>query len=76
MTQIYKKSLSNPQPNLNTHHIHKSTLIVVRVDMNVTLHHKHLKQIGTVSANLKVVHIGTKHVHIGHVLVETTPKMG
>ena len=30
----------------------------------------------TVSANLKVVHIGPKHVHIGHVLVQTTPKMG
>ena len=30
----------------------------------------------TVSANLKVVHIGPKHVHIGHVLVQITPKMG
>ena len=28
------------------------------------------------SANLKVVHIGPKHVHIGHILVQTTPKMG
>ena len=29
-----------------------------------------------VSANLKLVHIVPKHVHIGHVLVQTTPKMG
>ena len=30
----------------------------------------------SVSANLKVVHIGPKHVHIGHVLVQATPKIG
>ena len=30
----------------------------------------------SVSANLKVVHIGPKHVHIGHVLVQTTPRVG
>ena len=30
----------------------------------------------SVSANLKVVHIGPKHVHIGHVLVQITQKMG
>ena len=30
----------------------------------------------TVSANLKVVHIGPKHVHIGHILVQTTPTIG
>ena len=28
------------------------------------------------SANLKLVHIGPKIVHIGHVLVQTNPKMG
>ena len=30
----------------------------------------------TVNANLKVVHIGPKHVHIGHILVQITPKDG
>ena len=30
----------------------------------------------SVSANLKVVHIGPKHVQIGHVLVQTIPKLG
>ena len=30
----------------------------------------------SVSANLKLVHIVPKHVHIGHVLVQTTSKMG
>ena len=30
----------------------------------------------SVSANLKVVHIGPKHFHIGHILVQTTAKMG
>ena len=34
------------------------------------------KKENTVSANLKVVHIGPKHVHIGHIVVQTTPKMG
>ena len=29
-----------------------------------------------VSANLKLVLFEPKHVHIGHVLVQTTPKMG
>ena len=35
-----------------------------------------MKGFQAVSAKLKVVHIGPKHVHIGHVLVQTTPRMG
>ena len=34
------------------------------------------KMIMAVSANLKVVHIGPKNVHIGYILVQATPKKG
>ena len=56
----------------------KSTFDLIclyKMMMQILPTNKYLHQY-TVSTTFKVVHIGPKYVHIWHILVQTTPKMG